>query len=168
MSDVYKKVLGATGESDSGQVAKAGRWAVGEISRLSCEGERKDAVIEAADRLYKQLHNIREARPRWANESVCIAMVELGKKLEIVSEGLAPERQVDGGLLCEQPLVNVLTSEEFSDATWDPIDATSEERSLIDTVKGRIADPKIVDIDLEDLCEKQLSGVKNDDTERKP
>ena len=37
MSDAYKKALSATGESDSGQVAKAGRWAIGEIERFSCE-----------------------------------------------------------------------------------------------------------------------------------
>ena len=45
------------------------------------------AVARAADRLYRQCHNIKEARPRWANENVCFAMQDFGKTLTELKEG---------------------------------------------------------------------------------
>jgi len=37
MSDAYRKSLMNTSEADAGQVAKAGRWAIAEIERLTAE-----------------------------------------------------------------------------------------------------------------------------------
>ena len=37
MSDLYLTILRATGESDSGQVKKAGKWAADEIEGLQAE-----------------------------------------------------------------------------------------------------------------------------------
>ena len=41
-----------------------------------------EAVAIAAKTLYLQLHNIKEVRPRWANDAVCKAMVVIGKALK--------------------------------------------------------------------------------------
>lgn len=46
MIDIYLKVLRKTSESDSGQVAKAGRWAADEIERLR---EALEKVIAQED-----------------------------------------------------------------------------------------------------------------------
>ena len=52
------------------------------IGDLKDKIERMTAVARAAEILYRQLHNIETIRPRWANESVCEAMVVLGKALD--------------------------------------------------------------------------------------
>lgn len=45
MNEAYIRALKSTGEADAGQVAKAGRWAIGEIERLTTEDSRKQGVI---------------------------------------------------------------------------------------------------------------------------
>jgi len=45
------------------------------------EIEKLRRVVETANVLYKQLHNIKQVRPRWANESVCEAMRKFGQAL---------------------------------------------------------------------------------------
>ena len=57
--------------------------------------EKLLAVYEAADVLYKQLHNIKEVRPRWANDSVCEAMVEVGKTIAAVQTRREPKKPDD-------------------------------------------------------------------------
>ena len=43
--------------------------------------ERLEAVVAAGTRLYRQCHNIKQVRPRWANENVCEAMRDYGTAL---------------------------------------------------------------------------------------
>ena len=45
MSEIYLKVLRATGESDAGQVAKAGRWAVDALEQAKVEIKRYKRLI---------------------------------------------------------------------------------------------------------------------------
>ena len=52
--------------------------------------------------------------------------------------------------------------QEVPDARCEALALVSEEPALIDTVKERIADPKIVDVDLEDLLDDDSASEEPD------
>lgn len=53
---------------------------------VATEIARLQDVVKAGDALYRQLYNIKEVRPRWANESVCEAMRDFEQALATLKE----------------------------------------------------------------------------------
>lgn len=57
-----------------------------------------NVAIELAHHLYLKLHNVKQMRPSWVNDSVCKAMVEFNKAYEAMS---SPAANAQGSANCE-------------------------------------------------------------------
>lgn len=72
MNKVEKQIKGAIDAMISAR---------GRIDSLQARIKLLEKVVEDANILYKQLHNIKQVRPRWANDSVCEAMKNVNESI---------------------------------------------------------------------------------------
>jgi hypothetical protein len=60
--------------------------AVNRCLTLEADNERLRAIADAGEQLYLKCHNMKTVTPRWTNDSVCLAMQEVGKALAAVED----------------------------------------------------------------------------------
>lgn len=59
------------------------------IDSLQTRIKLLEKVVEDANVLYKQLHNVKQVRPRWANDSVCEAMKNVNESIAALGPSAA-------------------------------------------------------------------------------